>query len=78
MPVFNYKSRNTIWDFDMRPFNRGWRLNGGLLNRGSTVFIIELSDHRKQIQPVVGTELKPTTMAHNLNAKTPLDHESSI
>ena len=27
-----------FWDFDMWPFNREWPLNGGPLNRGSTVF----------------------------------------
>ena len=27
-----------FWDFDIWPFNRGWPLNGGPLNRGSTVY----------------------------------------
>jgi hypothetical protein len=26
-----------FWDFDKRPFNRGWPLNEGPLNGGSTV-----------------------------------------
>ena len=28
-----------FWDFDMRPFNRGWPLNAGPLIGGSTVCI---------------------------------------
>ena len=28
-----------FWDFDMWPFNRGWPLNEGPLNRGSTVYV---------------------------------------
>ena len=32
-----------FWDFDMWPFNREWPLNGGPLNRGSTVFISLIS-----------------------------------
>ena len=29
-----------FWDFDMWPFNRVWPLNGGPLNRGSTVYTL--------------------------------------
>ena len=31
----------------MRPFNRGWPLNGGPLNRGSTVLIKKLKQRVK-------------------------------
>ena len=34
-------------DFDNWPFNRGWPLNGGLLNRGSTVVYLP-TGHRQR------------------------------